>query len=261
MDTEFGRARASERGAVEVFAASGAIWSENIQHDQDGKDEFRDWPDLEKGRDRDGEPVLTLGREMAARATDLATELIEIGQFDMKHALQPEVRLTQVAEANEKGETLRTGAAEATVVIGYELEGLAVIGAGAKTLVDIVPGRGDLIPTGAVNVWRTPRGVEKLRIGGREAALAAGLLEDPDLAIAVEKGGSITIQRMRLGLMAMPAAVHQGILFPALEYEARVDFEDEKQGHYFIGRVAPVASAKAYAEIGLGSAHFGLGMH
>lgn len=260
VDTEHGRARTSKRGTVEVFAASGAVWSETTVHDEEGRDEFLDWPDLAKARDRDGEAVLTLGEKAAARAMDLAAELAEIGQFDMKHATHPELRLVQVAEADEKGEPLRSGAGEATVVMGYELEGLPVIGAGAKTLVDMIPGGGGVIPTGAINVWRQPRGVGKVRIGGQEAALAAGLLEDPDLMIAAEKGGRITIQRMRLGLMAMPAAVFQGVLFPALEYEARVDFPDRKQDHYFIGRVAPVAGAKAYAELGLGSAHFSLGM-
>ena len=259
MDTEFGRAMASDRGNVEYFAASGAIWSVNNLHDLKAETEFLDWDDLQEGEDADGQPILTLGRGATERAMGLAHEMIEIGGFDMKHALKPQVHLMQVAEANEEGKTLRSGAGEATVVFGYAIEDLPVIGAGGKTLVDIVPQRGEMLPTGAINVWRTLQEATKIDVGGTEAGLAAGLLEDPDLMIAAEKGGRITIQKVRLGLMSMPAAIHQSVLFPALEYEARVDLP-EKEEHYFVGRVAPVATQRAYQKAGLGSTHLGLGM-
>ncbi|MCV6586691.1 MAG: hypothetical protein OIF47_14260 [Marinibacterium sp.] len=259
VDTEFGRMMASDRGGVEYFAASGAIWSSNHVHELKGDSEFLDWDDLSEDRDADGQPVLTLGRAATEQALSLAHEMAEIGGFDMAHAQKPQLRLVQVAEADEKGRTLRTGAGEATVVFGYALDDLPVIGAGGKTLVDLIPARGTLQPTGAINVWRSPTEAAKVRIGGTETALAAGLLEDPDLNLAVKQGGRITIQRARLGLMALPAAIHQSVLFPALEYEARVDLP-ERDEHYFVGRVAPVATPKAYAAAGVGSTHLGLGM-
>lgn len=259
LDSEYGRMLASEVGSVEYFSASGAIWAANAAHDVNAKDEFLDWDNLQESKDADGLPVFGLGGRNLDQALSLASELIEIGGFDMKHATKPQVKMMQVAEANEEGKTIRQGAGEATVTFGYSIENLPVIGAGGKTLIDVIPVRGGLVPTGAVNVWRTPQVSEKVKIGGTEAALAAGLLEDPDLNIAAKKGAKITIQRVRLGLMAMPAAIHQGILFPALEYEARVDMA-EKEEHYFIGRVAPVATLKAYEQAGAISSHLGLGM-
>ncbi len=259
LESEFGRMLASKIGAVEYFVASGAVWAANAAHDMASEDEFLDWKDLREGKDADGQVVFALDDRSREHALDLASELIEMGGFDMAHATKPQVKLMQVAQANEEGKTIRQGAGEATVTFGYALEDLPVIGAGGKTLIDVMPVRGDLIPTGAVNVWRTPQSSEKVQIGGTEAALAAGLLEDPDLNIAAEKGAKITIQRVRFGLMAMPAAIHQSVLFPALEYEARVD-QREKEEHYFIGRVAPVATAKAYERTGLISSHMRLGM-
>jgi len=259
VDSEYGRMLASKVGSVEYFSASGAIWSANAVHDLKAEDEFLDWKDLRESRDQDGTTVFALGGEAAAQTLDLAGELIEMGGFEMKHALKPQIKLMQVAAANEEGKTIREGAGEATVTYTYELEELPVIGAGGKTLIDVIPHRGRLVPTGAVNVWRAPQNVSKVEIGGTEAALAAGLLEDPDLNIAAEKGGRITIQRIRMGLMAMPAAIHQSVLFPALEYEARVDL-GEKDDHYFVGRVAPVAGPKAYESAGALSTHMGLGM-
>lgn len=259
LESEYGRMLASKAGAVEYFSASGAVWATNAALDAEGDDEFLDWGDLREGKDADGQVVFALDDRAQQHALRLASDLIEMGGFDMKHALKPQVKLMQVAQADEEGRTIRQGAGEATVTFGYAMEDLPVIGAGAKTLIDVIPMRGEMIPTGAVNVWRTPQAQDEVQIGGTEAGLAAGMLEDPDLNIAAEKGGKITIQRVRLGLMAMPAAVHQGVLFPALEYEARVDMR-EKEEHYFVGRVAPVAPPKAYERTGLVSAHMRLGM-
>ncbi|ASJ76724.1 hypothetical protein [Granulosicoccus antarcticus] len=259
VETQFGRALISERGEAEYFAASGAVWSTNILHELKADDEFLDWDGLEESRDADGQPVLTLGSKVADQALELANELIDMAGFDMKHAQKPQLHLMQVAQADEKGRQLRSGAGEATVSMGYALEGLPILGAGGKTLIDMIPMRGPLQPTGAVNIWRTPGKQSKVQIGGTEAALVAGLLEDPDLNIASEKGAKITIQRLRFGLMSMPAAVHQSLLFPALEFEARVDLAKTEE-HYFIGRVVPVATPKAYARAGMVSEHFGLGM-
>lgn len=258
-DTRFGRAIVSKHGEVEFFAASGAIWAANTAHELKAKDEFLDWQDLSDGKDDDGQPIQILGRKSAANAVDMAKEMIEIGRFDMKHATKPQIKLMQVAQADEKGRTLRNGAGEATIVFGYEINDMPVLGAGGKTLIDLIPKGSDLRPTGAVNVWRQPQKDVKIEIGGADAALEAGLLRDPDLMIAAEKGGKITIEKMRFGLVSMPAALHQGVLFPALEYEARVDF-GQKDGHYFTGRVAPVATREAFAKAGLESEHFGLGM-
>ncbi len=133
-----------------------------------------------------------------------------------------------------------------------------MIGAGGKTLVDVIPIEGKLVATGAVNVWRTPEALDRVKIGGTEEGLEAGLLRDPDLLIAAEKGAQITIQRARFGLMAMPADFHQSVLFPALKYEARVHFRDKAE-HCFIGRVAPVARRKDYIRSGVVSLHQALG--
>ncbi len=259
LESEFGRMLASEVGAVEYFAASGAIWAANAVYDAKAEDEFLKWDDLRESEDADGLAVFGLAGRTLENALGLASELVDIGGFDMKHATRPQVKLMQVAEANEDGKTLRQGAGEATVTFGYAIDDLPVIGAGGKTLIDIIPVDGELVPTGAVNVWRTPQAKGEVKIGGTEAALAAGLLEDPDLNIAAKKGAKITIQKARLGLMAMPAAIHQSVLFPALEYEARVNMR-EKEEHYFIGRVAPVATPKAYEQAGIVSSHLGLGM-
>lgn len=259
VDTQFGRAMASKSGDVEFFAASGAIWSTNIAHELKAESEFIDWDDLDESKDAEGQPILSLGRKATSQAFDLATQMAEIGGFDLKHADKPAVKLMQVEQANEKGRTMRTGAGEATVAFGYQLDGLPVLGAGGKTLVDMIPGSRGMKATSAINVWRTPQKQAKVEIAGTEAGLAAGLLQDPDLMIAAEKGAQITIQRARLGLVAMPAAIHQSILFPALEYDARVDMRD-KGDHYFVGRVVPVATPEAYAKAGLASEHFGLGM-
>ncbi|MFV0244873.1 MAG: hypothetical protein ACK5IB_07640 [Qingshengfaniella sp.] len=255
--SEFGRALITPRGEVEFFHASGAVWATDIAAAQEHDSELRDWPDLTEGKTSDG-PHLTLGRKAAAAALDLARDMAERGGFDLKHAADPVLSLIQVAELDEKGQELRSGAGEATMAFGYALEGLPVIGAGAKTLIDMVPVDGaGLQATGAVNVWRQPKASKTVHLGGTEAVLAAGLLQDPDLLLAAKKGGQIVIEDLRLGLMALPAMMVQDMLLPMVEVSGRVELRDEKAPHYNFGRFCPAVTQKACDKAGIACAYHG----
>lgn len=250
--TEFGRALVSRRGEVEYFHASGAVWSINLASSRKQKNELRDWGDLTRAKGPDGVTRLTVAPKMRDRIAELAGELGERAGFDREHADAPYLDMQQVARLNRKGEEVKSGCGEATMVTPYRLEGLPVLGGGAKTLIDVVPMGEDLTPVGAVNIWRRPTGTRKVKLGGTEAVLAAGLLEDPDLNLAAENGGKIVVETLRFGLMALPATMRQELLFPVIEVAGRVRLRrKEKAPHYNFGRICPAATQKTYAAAGL----------
>lgn len=256
VDTRYGVTLASKRGEVEFFADSGGMWTADVAALEAGENEMRKWDGLERVRDGSGNPVFTLGRDQAAKAQEIAREMVEIGGFDMTHAGKPQLSMVQVAEFSEKGETLQEGAGEATISFGYALEGLPVLGAGAKAQVDLLPGaRGDMTVATAFHVWRAPEGSIAMNLGSSEAILDAGLLRDPELEAAVAKEGRITIQEMEFGLMSLSAVHKQGVLFPILRVAGRVDLPKEE--HFFFGSYLPAATPEAYAKIGVGGDYLG----
>ena len=252
VHTEFGRALVSWRGEVEYFHASGAIWSINHQASRKHDSELRDWGDLEEEDGPDGVVRKTVGKKTRERIFDLGAEISDSAGFDREFVGDPYLDMLQVAQFGRKGKERQSGCGEATMVFPYQFEGLPIIGGGAKTLVDVSPFNGALLPVGAVNVWRQPTGSDTVKLGGAEAILAAGLLEDGDLNLAVEKGGRIIIEKLRFGLMALPATMRQDMLFPVVEVSGRVKLpKKEKAPHYNFGRICPAATQKTYAKAGL----------
>jgi hypothetical protein len=246
ISTSSGRIWASKRGDVEFYEASGGLWSRDLTASEAHENELREWPDLGKVRDAAGDTFLTLGARAAAQASDLASEVAKLAGFDLACARPPRVDLTQVASLSEDGKVLQSGAGEASIVFDYALEGLPVLGAGAKTAIDFEPAGSDLRLVGAFHVWRRPLERRHVEIGSLEAALNAGLLRDPHLMAADKKGGRITIGDVRFGLLALPATARQDYLFPALAVTGRVDLRDDKLGHVRFGRYYHAATPSAY---------------
>lgn len=248
VHTEFGRALVSEQGEVEFFEASGALWSINLAQARKQKNELRDWGKLKREKGPDGVVRTTVVAKTRDRIADLAREVAERAGFEHEHTDDPYLDMQQVASFNAKGKELSSGCGEATMVFPYQVEGLPVIGGGAKTLVDVAPADDDLQPVGAVNVWRRPAGTRKVKLGGTESVLKAGLLVDPDLTQAAEKGGRVIVESLRFGLMALPATMRQEFLFPVIEVSGRVKLrKKDKAPHYNFGRICPAATRKTYA--------------
>jgi hypothetical protein len=250
IETPAGRLWAGKRGEVEFFEASGGLWSRDLGASEAHANELRDWPDLAEARDAAGETVRTLGPKAAKAAAGLAREVAERAGFDLAHAAPPRLELTQVAQLSEKGQTLKSGAGEASLLFDYTLDGLAVLGPGAKTAIDLEPGgkRDDGFRlVGAFHVWRRPLERRPVELGGAEAALAAGFLQDPELTAATRKGGRIVVEEIEFGLLALPAPARQEHLFPAFAVAGRVDLPDDRLKYFRFARYCHAATAKAYA--------------
>ena len=255
IETEHSRIWASRDGEVEFFPGSGAVWGREADNRRgDEVDEFRNWPALEEGRSADGEPVLELDESMNELLAREARQLIEAANFSSDHVLGQRITLEQVDQADEHGRTLRRGAGEAAVLYDYAIEGLPVMGAGAKTKVAFVPETGQSSAVrlrAATHFWREPVDAREVAIGGIENALAAGFFNDPELVRAQARGDKITVEHLRFGLLALPAPLSQTYLFPVLAVEGRVDAVDDSETHWLFARYCHAANPAAYAKEGL----------
>ena len=128
-------------------------------------------------------------------------------------------------------------------------------GAGAKTLAFADPAGGDPHVTDVFHGWRAPAGAAAtVRLGSVEAALAAGLLTDPELDLFHAAGHRVTVTRIELVYLALPVFVRQAHLFPAFEIEGTVS-EGKKGIAFEFGRYHHAAPPEAYAAADLAGSY------
>jgi hypothetical protein len=250
VDLPHGIAYVSRRGEVEYFQASGAVWSRDAEAEQRHDSELREWPKLVKeGGDKDAR--FALPKEMSRQLLGQARELIGAADLADKAIDGGRVVLDQVAQLSDKGEIMQSGAGAATVIFGFAMEGLPVLGAGAKSTFAFEPVEGKPRIVGSLHVWRAPGKGREIKMPAIEEALSVGLLDDPELRRYAEKGGKITVSRLRLGYLALPAMVQQRYLFPVFDVQGQVNMPDDKLGYFQFARYHHAATAASYKKADL----------
>jgi len=246
VELPHGVAYVSPRGEVEYFQASGAVWSRDAEAEQKHDNELREWPKLVKAGD-DTDDRLALDKETSRQLLGKAKELVEAARFGDKAMDGGQVVLDQVTQLSDKGEIIQRGAGTATVAFGFSIDGLPVVGAGAKSTLAFDPVDGEPRLVGSLHVWRSPVEAREIQMPAVEEALSVGLLADPELRRYAEKGSKITVSRLRLGYLALPAMTQQRYLFPVFDVQGQVSLPEDKLGHFQFARyhhAAPVASYK-----------------
>ena len=250
-----GYAVGSDRGQVEVFSASGAVRARNAERLAAYPDERRKWSDVE--RDDDG--TYRLGKELARGLLEHGQEVLHrVGLGDEPATV--DVTVGQWAQLNEDGKELDSGTGRATLRLSYAVDGIALIGPGAKTNLHFDPGD-DGRSAELARMFHVHRGVDAT---GEVATLSldeafAGLLAQSWSGRGIREGeGRITITSATFGLLALPADVVQTFAAPALMVEGEVSGvevgKDETVSVRF-GQYLPLAHPKALAEAGYGGGH------
>jgi hypothetical protein len=250
VEFEHGQVLAGERGDVTVFHASGAVLARDATAAAEAKDEWRDWPGLAPataGAD------IAFTPDAAKRLGTMVTELLRSTDLLGREAGPATVQLEQVAQLDARGKEVRRGVGQAVVKYAYAVEGVAARGAGAKTVVFAEPGgaSGALARhAGIFHAWRPLGAAVPVKLPTLEAALAVGLLPDPELDRYAAAGHRVEITRLELVYLALPAFMRQGQLFPALQVEGEVAKGPLGDGFAF-ARFHHAAPPAAYAEAGL----------
>lgn len=247
----FGHALASKTGQVEFFAASGAIRARNLSVINAFDDEQRPWPDVKKIEDKDGISY-ALGdgsvRQLLAMSRELLdkTGLADDGVADM------DVVVGRWAHLDEKGQERESGPGRATVRLSYAIEGIPLIGPGAKTHLHYDPIGREPALARLFHCHRAVTDVREVETGGPERAFDA-FLADPFLNEQYERGGRIVITAVQAGLLALPADTPQRVAYPALAVEGVVESLKDQKGDYELrfGRYVAAARPGALRRAGL----------
>lgn len=230
VDLPDGIAHASHRGEVQYFSASGAVRARRadvILADR------REWTDLDQ---------LSVTLFVDAGELLRAARLLADGLGDV------DVALDQWARLDDAGKELDSGPGRAVVRARYSVDGIPFIGAGAKTRLAYEPVDGRPTLTRIFHVHRPVTDVRAVHTGGTERALT-GLLRDPLLAEQHERGERIAITSVEVGLLALPAVVHQRVAAPALAVTGVIG-EDTRFSRYY-----QAVSATALRAAGFAAAH------
>ena len=245
------------RGQVEVFAASGAVRARNAEQLSRFTDERRPWADLRREETADG-VVYRLGEDTENRlASDALRLLASAGLADDHASLR--VSLGQWAMLEESGKELESGPGRATVQLGYAVEGIKLIGPGAKTNVHCDPddsGQGGVV----ARLFHVNRGFDGSRDVPRldlERAFQP-LLTQTWSGRELDPGSArMAITAIDYGLLTLPADVLQRFAAPALAVQGRitgVDGGDSREVELRFAQYLPLADADALAEAGFASA-------
>jgi hypothetical protein len=221
VELDHGIIMAGARGEVEYFHASGAVWARDASAELAQKGELREWDGLEKVRS--GGDRVRLNAEASRGLIAQARAVLETtGLIGREAVAGVAVALDQVAQLDAKGSERVFGAGSATVKVSYAVDGVAVAGAGAKSLVFADPGRTQARVTGVFHCWRPLGSARPVKVPAIEEALGVGLLTDPELVRYGRAGHTIRITRLDFVYLALPAFVRQSHLFPAFQIEGSV---------------------------------------
>ena len=165
----------------------------------------------------------------------------------------------QWALLEESGKELESGPGRATVQLGYAVEGIKLIGPGAKTNVHCDPddsGHGGVV----ARLFHVNRGFDGSRDVPRldiERAFQP-LLTQTWSGRELDPGSArMAITAIDYGLLARPADVLQRFAAPALAVQGRitgVDGGDGREVELRFAQYLPLADADALAEAGFASA-------
>lgn len=256
VDVPHGYAVGGPSGQVEIFSASGAVRARNTDQLAKFDDERRRWHDVTKQETDDG-IIHDLGDETVKRLTETSLRLLgSIGLAGDYATIG--VSVGQWALLDESGTELESGPGRATVQLGYAVEGVKLIGPGAKTNIHFDPddaGQGGVIAR-FFHVNRGFDGTKDVRLLSLDEAFLpiltqtwSGITLDPTTA-------KVSITSAEYGLLALPADVAQRFAAPVLVVEgsiAGVIARDGSEVELRFGQYLPLTNAASLAEAGFGS--------
>jgi hypothetical protein len=245
VELDHGVVLASERGDITCFHASGAVWARDATVAKGATNEFRKWEGQTTESTPDGARMV-LNADAAKKLIGQARELLQPLGLPGREVASSTVQLDQVAQLDAKGKQVARGAGPGVVKFQYAVDNVPVRGAGAKTLAFVEPEDGAARFAGVFHAWRPLGKDSTVKLPPVEAALAVGLLGDPELDRHAAAGHRIQITRLEFVYLALPAFMRQTHLFPAFQVEGFVSEGKLGIGFHF-GRFHHAAPPKAYA--------------
>ncbi|TQJ30161.1 hypothetical protein [Microbacterium sp. SLBN-146] len=239
---------AAEDGQIEVFSASGAIRGRHTERLGRYEDERRHWPDVEKIDGRDGLDFV-LGADAAKSLTTQGLRILAKAGIERGHG-DPRVVLERWGLLDEKGQEIDAGPGRATVALSYDVEGVPLLGAGAKTNLHFDPSDRTAELARFFHVHRPLREVGELRTSPVEASFGP-LLAEEWISRGVQPGAArIVVTGAAFGLLAAPAHLVQHHSMPVLAIEGVVRGDLDGLDEIHFARYLPLHDEKDAAARG-----------
>ena len=240
---------AADDGQIEVFSASGAIRGRNTERIGRYEDERRNWPDVEKIDGRDGLEFV-LGADAAKTLTTQGLRILAKAGIERGHA-DARVVLERWGLLDEKGQEIDAGPGRATLTLSYDVDGVPLLGAGAKTNLHFDPRERTAELARFLHVHRALREVADVRTTRAEASLGP-LLAEEWIRSGVRPGEArIVVTGAVFGLLAAPAHLVQHHSMPVLAIEGVVHGDLDGLDEIHFARYLPVHDERDAAARGL----------
>ncbi len=241
----------SEKGEIQFYKPSGALWINNSILDDKYSDERRDWKVVKtKDREDPTNTSLILVESEQKNLVEQATELFEKANILSKEAYFSEVELDQVAQLDNKGNEIDRFAGEANVKFLYKLDDIQVDGPGAKSYAFYNPGKVKHELNGIFHAWREITGARKISIPSVEESLERAIAQDGELILYKERQHSIKLTNINIVYFSLPPFKYQNYIFPVFRVIGSVipkDKGDKHEGFEF-SRYYNVAPPESYAK-------------
>jgi hypothetical protein len=173
---------------------------------------FTRWPGL------DGEPNGKLSIGDPEAAIERARDVIDQHGLGGGDAQVSSIAHVQLARTDGPGREPETQPVAVQVNLGFELDGLPVLGPGAKVQVTL---GADSSLLECFRFWREPRETRTLAIIGLEEATRR-LRDDPAYRELPNGRSRVVFDDVRLGYLGLPPRELQGYLFPVYAFRGTV---------------------------------------
>lgn len=242
----------SDRGEIQFYRPSGALWVRDAKASDEYTDEKREWNVVEAQDDEDpGNTTLALSGDEQERLAKETAGIFEKTGLLGKGAYFAGVELDQVAKHGKEGKTEERFAGEANVRFLYKLDGVSVDGGGAKSYAFFNPGKRGHKMTGIYHAWRDIQDARDIEMIGIEEALERTVAQDRELVLYHEKQHSIKLTRVDLVYFALPPFNYQEYVFPSLRVVGSVISEENKREGFEFARFYNAAPPRSYAKADL----------
>lgn len=255
VEAPYGSVFASERGTLQFFAASGGLLVRSCVADNALACEQRPWKRLE--RDSSAAPTLShamvdhLVTDTLVTLTNARLRPTECGPLK---ALAPTFSL-------DAGRAAVGGSA--TVLIGYAIDGIPLLGPGAKTHGRFEPDDGG---AELVELFHAPRRLgqaQRTALAPAEAALDRLAQNDRELQHFHARGQRVRFDTMVFGFYALPVFEPQAVLLPVLQVQGSTSDPERPEHETRFGRVVSLLATEGVTRhwTAPGTAHGRVGRH
>ncbi len=239
----------SDRGHIQYYRPSGALWARNGLIDKQYKDERRPWKVIKNDNPKDPDDyLLSLDKADQSKLVQSASGIFKKANLLGEEAYLAGVEVEQVTQFNEKGKELGRFPGEATVKYLYRLNGIKVLGSGAKSYAFFNPGDKSPQLSGIFHCWRQIKETRSIQMVKVEESIGNALSRDEEIDHYWKQQYRFKLTEISLGYYAMPPFEYQEYVFPVVHLIGAAIHPKNPQEGFEFARYCHAAPPASYVK-------------